>query len=149
MLPSRTSARLSQFRLAMDKVLWQVFAVFLLLLSATKVSLVFVFLLFFSNCYFTFEICSALGRYRLQKLYRIFMAVVAVSLSVARCVAFIYYKRTRNSRRNPDRDRGQNRKPNRHELCERLRYFRFGHLPDYFVLCLRIGAGSDQWLMPK
>lgn len=24
--------------------------------------------------------------------------------------------------------------------CERLRYFRFGHLPDYFVLCLRIGA---------
>lgn len=124
----------------------------------TKVSLVFVF---FSNCYFTFEICSALGRYRLQKLYRIFMAVVAVSLlQGAWHLSTILAKRRKQEweenqeqqkerRPRPRPEPNQNRKPNRHELCERLRYFRFGHLPDYFVLCLRIGAGSDQWLMPK
>lgn len=88
MLPSRTSARLSQFRLAMDKVF--VASIRSVFVSAPKVSLVF------SNCYFTFEISSALGRYRLQKLYRIFMAVVAVAVAVARCVAFIYLRQGRH-----------------------------------------------------
>lgn len=88
MLPSRTSARLSQFRLAMDKVF--VASIRSVFVSAPKVSLVF------SNCYFTFEISSTLGRYRLQKLYRIFMAVVAVAVAVARCVAFIYLRQGRH-----------------------------------------------------
>lgn len=59
MLPSRTSARLSQFRLAMDKVF--VASIRSVFVSAPKVSLVF------SNCYFTFEISSALGRYPTTK----------------------------------------------------------------------------------
>lgn len=54
MLPSRTSARLSQFRLAMDKVF--VASIRSVFVSAPKVSLVF------SNCYFTFKISSTLGR---------------------------------------------------------------------------------------
>lgn len=42
-----------------------------------------------------------------------------------------------------DGARNRNRNQNRIDMnCERLRYFRFGHLPDYFVLCLRIGASS-------
>lgn len=43
-------------------------------------------------------------------------------------------------------DRNRNRNQNRIDMnCERLRYFRFGHLPDYFVLCLRIGPSTEHW----
>lgn len=49
----------------------------------------------------------------------------------------------RREKQETDGARNRNRNQNRIDMnCERLRYFRFGHLPDYFVLCLRIGASS-------
>lgn len=140
-MPSRTSARLSQFRLAMDKVF--VASIRSVFVSAPKVSLVF------SNCYFTFEISSALGRYPTTKTLP---HIYGSCCCCCRCckVRGIYLltprKTTPEARKKQETDGARNRNRNQNRIdmnCERLRYFRFGHLPDYFVLCLRIGASSE------
>lgn len=133
MLPSRTSARLSQFRLAMDKV--SVASIRSVFVSAPKVSLGF------SNCYFTFEMSSALGRYPTTK------TLPHIYDSCCCCkVRGIYLLTAKEDKPRREAKYGErNRNQNRIDMnCERLRYFRFGHLPDYFVLCLRIGASSRE-----
>jgi len=84
---------------------------------------------FFPNCYFTFEISSASGRYWIQQektnftaylwqfLLLLRLPVFAVYHATARCVAFIYLPKTRNSRKEKMEEKPQteseceNRKP--------------------------------------
>lgn len=83
--PSRTSARLSQFRLAMDKVLRQVFDAFLF--WPNKVRLVFQIVILLSkfSALQADTACKNFAFYLWQ-----FLFLFLLCSATARCVAFIY-----------------------------------------------------------
>lgn len=138
-MPSRTSARLSQFRLAMDKVF--VASIRSVFVSAPKVSLVFFKLLFYFR---NFQRPRQIPDYKNFTAY-LWQLLLLLSLLQGAWHLSTYAKEDnpRREKQETDGARDRNRNQNRIDMnCERLRYFRFGHLPDYFVLCLRIGASS-------